>query len=609
MDEEKPTVPLKLSRALALLWAYVSRRKGPLFLLGVCILAANALRLASPLVLRAFIDAISSGSEVEALYALAGVFIAMAVATQGLAIGAAWLGQDLGWRATNELRIDLARRCMSQDLAWHKRTLPGELIERVDGDVRVLMSFFSDFSIRVIGSVALMAGTLAMLLREDFRAGISIGAYSLVALFALLRVGMVAVPHWAKSRAKSAEFFGFAGEALSGREDLRSMGAVSYARAKAYAMLRRWLPIRMRANLFGYTMWTSSVLASAVGTALALALGAWLWSAGAASLGTVYLIYAYMDLLWQPIDQLREQIEGLQKAMAGAARSVELLEAQPGMRFGEAALARFGAVSLAFERVRFSYDGESDAIGALSFELAPGESLGVVGRTGCGKTTLGRLALRLYDANEGRILLDGVPIGEYSRESLRESLAVVTQDVEIFSGTVRDNATLWDRSIPDERVLAAFDDLGLSRWLATFPAGLDQTIGSGGSGLSAGQAQLLALARAFLRSPRLVVLDEASSRLDPATEALVDGAVTRLLAGRTAIIIAHRLSTLDRVDTIMVMESGRAAEFGPRRALAADPGSRFRALLAAGAELGGAELGGAELGAADRDGAEIGGVR
>ncbi len=233
--------------------------------------------------------------------------------------------------------------------------------------------------------------------------------------------------------------------------------------------------------------------------------------------------------------------------------------------------------------------------------------LGVLGRTGSGKTTLTRLLFRLYDVDTGTIRLTtddatlpaavggrpsavsvdirAVPLGE-----LRRHVGLVTQDVQLFAATVRDNLTLFNNNDPDrpaiddDRILAALEALGLGDWLHGLPAGLDTVLEGGGKGLSAGEGQLLALARVFLRDPRLVVLDEASSRLDPGTERRLEQALDRLLDGRTGIIIAHRLRTVLRADDILILENGRVIEHGPRAALAADPTSRFYRLLQTGLE-------------------------
>jgi ABC-type multidrug transport system fused ATPase/permease subunit len=216
--------------------------------------------------------------------------------------------------------------------------------------------------------------------------------------------------------------------------------------------------------------------------------------------------------------------------------------------------------------------------------------LGVLGRTGSGKTTLTRLLFRLYDVDAGAITLDGVDLRALPLGELRRHVGLVTQDVQLFAATVRDNLTLFANydparpNIGDDDIVAALETLGLGPWLRGLPAGLDSVLASGGKGLSAGEAQLLALARVFLRDPRLVVLDEASSRLDPATEGLLEQAIDRLLAGRTGIVIAHRLRTVQRADDILILEGGRVVEHGPRVALAADPDSRFAQLLQTGLE-------------------------
>ena len=228
------------------------------------------------------------------------------------------------------------------------------------------------------------------------------------------------------------------------------------------------------------------------------------------------------------------------------------------------------------------YDENADlALRDLTFTLAAGETLGLLGRTGSGKTTLTRLLLRLVDPTVGTIKLgeNGVDIRELPLRLLRSHVGMVTQEVQLFHATVRDNLTFFDERVPDERLWTIAADLGLDGWLRTLPAGLDTLLGSGGQGLSAGQAQLVTFLRIGLQDPGLVILDEPSSRLDPVTERLLDQAIVRLLVGRTGVIIAHRLQTVERVDKILVLAEGRMVEFGKRAALMEQDSSQYRYLM------------------------------
>ena len=218
----------------------------------------------------------------------------------------------------------------------------------------------------------------------------------------------------------------------------------------------------------------------------------------------------------------------------------------------------------------------------LSFSVAPGRVMGLLGRTGSGKTTLARLILRLYDPTEGQIRLGDTPLPDTSIQDVRSRVALVTQEVQLFQATVRDNLTLFNPTIPDSAIVQVLQQLGLGDWLAGLSDGLDSELSAGGGGLSAGQAQLLAFARVFLADPGLVILDEASSRLDPATEQLIERAVDLLLADRTGIVIAHRLNTVQRADEILILEDGHIREMGDRAQLAADPASHFYHLLQTG---------------------------
>ena len=245
-----------------------------------------------------------------------------------------------------------------------------------------------------------------------------------------------------------------------------------------------------------------------------------------------------------------------------------------------------GALAVELDNVSFSYADEPDEriLHDINLHLEPGKVLGLLGRTGSGKSTLARLLLRLYDVSSGELRVGGVNPAEVSLHGYRQRVAMVTQDVQLFQATIRDNLTFFNPTVPDEQILEVLVELGLDTWLNSLPNGLDSELSAGGGGLSAGQAQLLAFARVFLLDPGLVILDEASSRLDPATEQLLERAIDKLLYGRTAILIAHRLGTVQRTDEILILDKGAVVEHGDRIVLAATPNSRFYNLLRTGME-------------------------
>jgi ATP-binding cassette subfamily B protein len=302
------------------------------------------------------------------------------------------------------------------------------------------------------------------------------------------------------------------------------------------------------------------------------------------TIGTVYLLVNYINLLRRPIRELTQQVENLQNIGAATERLIELRGFKPSLVDGFGAVIPAGPLSLAFENVGFAYVEEDRVLDGIRASLSPGRVLGLLGRTGSGKTTLARLVFRLYDLIEGRIALGGVDIRDTKLNELRQRVAIVTQDVQLFQATVRDNLTFFDNSITDDHLLRVIDDLGLRDWLDSLPKGLDTKLETGGRSLSAGEAQLLAFTRVFLRDPGLVILDEASSRLDPATEQLIERAVDRLLKNRTAIIIAHRLRTVERADDILILDSGKVQEYGQREALERDANSHYYQLLQTGLE-------------------------
>lgn len=563
---------------IALFRRYVGPHRGQAALLAVLLLSSVGLQLVNPQLVRYFIDSALAGAELEALIFAAAAFIVVALASQLLAAAAQYAGESLGWTATNALRADLALHCLRLDLGFHKGRTPGELVERIDGDVTALAGFFSRFVVSVLGNVALLVGVLLMLWREDWRAGIALTVFAAGAVLVLLRLRTVAVERWQQIREVSAQMYGFFGERLAGTEDIRSSGAVPHVMRELALHHRAWLAARRGAIAGTSAIYSTTIVTFAVGSAIAFAVGSSLWLAGAITLGTVYLLFYYTDLLRRPIDQLRRELEDMQQAFASIARVEALLHVPSRLRDGSVLLPR-GALAVELDHVSFAYEQEP-VLRDVSLRVAPGRVLGLLGRTGSGKTTLARLLLRFYDPTSGVVRLGGTDLREAALEEIRGRATLVTQDVQLFHASVGDNVTFFDRSIDDARTRTALEQLGLGDWLRARVGGLDAEMTA--DGLSAGEAQLLAFARAFLRAPALVILDEASSRLDPATERRIERAIDALLAGRTGIVIAHRLETLQRCDDVVILDQGRVVEHGPRTALVADTSSRFAELLRTG---------------------------
>ncbi|MBN2388378.1 MAG: ABC transporter ATP-binding protein [Anaerolineales bacterium] len=567
-----------------LLARHIYPQKGRFALLTSLLLGSIGLRIVNPQVMRAFIDSALAGGALQALLVNGLAFLGIALVQQAVMIVVTYLGENVAWTATNALRAELARHALSLDMSFHNEHAPGELIERIDGDMTEMAAFFSQFVLNLIGNGLLLVGILAALFIEDWRAGLGFSLYAVVVILVLNRVKDIAVPDQKARRQAEAELFGFVEEQLAGTEDIRANGAVDFSIRELFHRQANIFHHSRRAHFKRWIIENAMGLSMAIGMILAVLSGAWLFVGGAITIGTVYLFVHYINLLEEPIWAMTREIETFQTIGACVERLTEMRRLQPEVRDGRGAILAVRPPGLVFERVSFSYNSGDPVLSDLTFDLAPGRVLGLLGRTGSGKTTLARLVFRLYDPADGRIALGGADLRDLQLEALRRSVAIVTQDVQLFQASLRDNLTFFDRSIPDERILAVLEELGLGDWLRSLPDGLDSYLETGGKGLSAGEAQLVAFTRVFLRDPGLVILDEASSRLDPATEQHLERAVEKLLQGRTAIIIAHRLGTVQRADEIMILEGGRLGEYGERLQLAADPASYFHHLLQTGLE-------------------------
>lgn len=561
----------------ATLSTYLSPLRARVVVLVLLLLGSIGLQLVTPLILRTFIDSAIAGSAVAGMITAGIAFLVAGLLNQVFEGFSTYLSTDIGWSATNRLREDMTSHLFRLDMGFHNDTTPGEMIERVDGDVTAVANFISRFLVRLVAAGVLLLGVIVVSWIQSPVMGTAITIYVAGVLLLLIKLRSYAVAAAEEEREVSARLYGFVEERLAGIDDIRSLGAGRFTMNRFIPVGREFFTRTTNAWRKRIAVWVTANTAFWAGDALALAVGVWLALRGSISVGTAYLILQYVQLVRRPIEQMTQELQEMQKAAGGIVRIDSLRRLESSVEEGQSTLPE-GPLSIRFDRVSFAYE-DRGVLEDISFDLGVGRSLGLLGRTGGGKTTITRLITRLYDPDAGKVELGGTDIRAVRSGSLRRAVGMVTQDVQLFRASVKDNLTFFTDT-EDEEILAVLDHAGLGEWIRA--VGLGTELGSSGQGLSAGEQQLLAFARVFLQDPGVVILDEPSSRLDPATEMVLASATERLYAGRTVVIIAHRLETVRTADEILVVDQGRVVEHGEREALAADPVSRYARLLAAG---------------------------
>ncbi|NOL46448.1 putative ABC multidrug efflux transporter [Synechococcus sp. MIT S9220] len=497
--------------------------------------------------------------------------------------------QSVGQRLTARIRRDLFAHAMDLSLRFHDRMPVGKLLTRLTSDVDALAEVFGSGAVGVLGDLVTLTVIAVTMLLIEWRLGL---------LLLVSQVPVTLVVLWLQGRYRKANYR--VREELSQlnadfQENLQGLDVVQMFRREAFngdRFQRTGLAYREAVN--GTILFDSSISAflewvSLGAVAIVLALGGWMVTSGAMGLGILTTFILYSQRLFDPLRQMAERFTQIQGGLTAVERIGELLEepleirdhtlAGPG-NTKESPIETLPAPrqvmpsargEVVFEGVHFAYRPDEPILQDLSFRLAPGEHVALVGPTGSGKTTVIRLLCRLYEPQQGRILLDGRDIRSLSLADLRRQLGVVLQDTFLFSGSVGDNLRL-DREIDDKQLKEVCRDLGLSSLLGRLPQGLDTELRERGGNLSSGERQLLAVARVAIRNPNVLVMDEATAFMDPSTEATLQRDLDRLLERRTAVVIAHRLATVEAADRILVLRRGRLIEQGTHLQLRAQGG-------------------------------------
>jgi ATP-binding cassette subfamily B protein len=489
--------------------------------------------------------------------------------------------QVVGQRLTARIRADLFRHALGLSLRFHDRTPVGKLLTRLTSDVDALAEVFGSGAVGVLADLVSLVVIAITMLVIEWRLGL---------LLLLLQVPVTGVVLWLQARYRRANYrvreeLGQLNADL--QENLQGLEVVQMFRREAVNSARFSATTAVYRDAVTGTIFYDSAISAWIewvalaAVAVVLALGGAMVDGGAMGLGTLTTFILFSQRLFDPLRQLAERFTQIQGGLTAVERIGELLEQPieiadlPQAQRGQAALraiaSREGPGEVVFEQVSFAYRPDDPILEDLSFRIAPGEHVAIVGPTGSGKTTIIRLLCRLYEPQQGRILLDGVDIRELPQALLRRRLGVVLQDTFLFSGNVADNLRL-DADLSDRELEALCRDLGLQPLLGRLEAGLATELRERGANLSSGERQLLAVARVAIRDPAVLVMDEATAFLDPSTEATLQRDLESLLQGRTAIVIAHRLATVEASDRILVLRSGRLVEQGTHRQLRAAGG-------------------------------------
>lgn len=506
-------------------------------------------------------------------------FAVVAILAPLCAWGGKIIASQSGWQASNAIRNTVGQTIFQQPLEFFRRHGVGELSERIDADSGKLQGVFGSATAQFVSAVVLIVSVGYQTWQIDISVFGALMGYLVMGTALITWTQRDNHTAWEAERVADAALYDTVEENFASISDIKAVGAESFLTARLTPRLATLLDRYRTARMQSQSAAIGSTLVNATGWLIAIGIGVWRYQHQLGSIGDAVALLGYVTLMSQPIEHIRGIVQEFQQAR-GVLQRIDQLHGTNQPNGGTTPLAS-GPITVTLSNVSYRYPSSSDwVIRDLTLALPAGSHVALIGRTGSGKTTLGGLISRIESAQQGAVALNGVAIDEIATTSLRQQVAVVSQEVDLFNATLRDNLTCFAPGYSDQHVITTLHDAGLADWYATLPAQLDTLLGDGERELSPGEQQLLAIARVLLRQPGLVILDEASAHIDPVSEQRLSQALSVLAQQRTVITIAHRLSTVRAADMVVVLADGQILEMGAPTILAQQPDSHYAKLLA-----------------------------
>ena len=556
------------ARLMRRLLTYIRPYRGSAYLAIVCLLLGSFFSIVQPYLTKVAIDRYINNNNLAGLNQIAILYIGTLIMVLALSFGQTWLINLMGQKIMRDLRMEIFRHLQKLDVAFFDKNPVGRLMTRVTTDVDALNELFTAGVISVFEDVFMLSGIIISLFLLNYKLALAIVAILPLLILVTLMFKIRVRDSYRRVRTAIARINAFLQENITGAAVVQIFGQERKQYQKFTRINKEHLDANLQSIFYYAIFYPLLELISALAIALIIWYGGLQVLAGALTLGTLVAFLQYSDRFFRPISDLSEKYTILQAAMASSERIFKLLDTEPSIVSAQTPQAH--AVqkgSIEFRNVSFSYNPGEPVLQDISFKVDPGQKIAVVGATGAGKSTIISLLSRFYDVQQGEILIDGQNIKDFNLQALRRSIGIVLQEVFLFSGSVAENIRLGNNNITDKDVQRAAETVHASDFIQELEHQYASKVGERGSSLSVGQKQLLAFARALAYNPKILVLDEATSSIDTETEMLIRDALEKLMADRTSIIIAHRLSTVQNADRIIVLHHGRIRETGTHQEL------------------------------------------